>query len=72
MELTRNSKIILADLVRAKRPLSIRQIAQRNNVAWKTAKDNVDKLKRRGAVNCKITKRKTYCEVNPQLRKRFD
>ncbi len=69
--LTRNSKLILADMIRARRPLSVRSIANRNNVAWKTASNNIKALKTRGLVNCKVSKRRTYCEPTKNIRGLF-
>lgn len=68
-QLTRNSKIILADIFRAKRPLSIKQIASRNNIAWKTANENIRRLEKRGAIKCRRTIRKTSCDLTKELRK---
>ena len=67
--LTRNSKLILADIFRAKRPLSIKQIADRNKIAWKTANENIKKLEGRGAIKCKRTIRKTSCNLTKELKK---
>ena len=67
--LTRNSKIILADLFKAKRPLSIKKIAERNSIAWKTANENIIRLEKRGAIKCRRTIRKTSCDLTEQLRK---
>lgn len=67
--LTRNSKIIVADLIRARRPLAIRRIAERNSIAWKTAKDNIKRLERRGIVKCRRSIRRTYCELTRQAKK---
>ncbi len=75
--LTRNSKIILADLFKAKRPLSIQQISKRNKIAWKTASDNAKKLEVRKLIDCKFTKGKSgkkgkrSCELTPSTRKRL-
>lgn len=69
LPLTRNSKIILADLLRARRPLSIKKIAERNNIAWKTANENIRKLEKRGAIKCNRTIRKTSCDLTKNLRK---
>lgn len=67
--LTRNSKIIVADLFRARRPLAVRRIAERNNIAWKTANDNIKRLEGRGIVKCKRSTRRTYCELTPQAKR---
>jgi len=67
--LTRNSKIILADLFRAKRPLSIKRIAERNGLAWKTANDNIKRLETRKAVKCKRSIRKTSCQITKEARR---
>ena len=69
--LTRNSKLILADMIRARRPLSVRSIASRNNVAWKTASNNIKALKTRGLVSCKVSKRRTYCMPSNNVKKSF-
>lgn len=69
--LTRNSKLILADLFRARRPLSIKRIAERNRMAWKTANENIRRLEGRGVVKCKRSVRKTSCSITPKVRKRL-
>ena len=69
--LPRNAKIILADLYRARRPLSIKRIAERNRIAWKTANENIKRLERREAVKCSRTRRKTSCSVTSKIRKRL-
>lgn len=69
--LTRNSKIILADLFRARRPLSIKKIAERNDIQWKTANKNISLLEKRRLVSCSRTTRRTYCQVNKNIRKMF-
>ena len=63
IRLTRNSKLIIADLFRAKRPLSIKKIAERNGIAWKTANENIKRLERRFIVKCDRTRRKTSCKL---------
>lgn len=67
--LTKNSKLILADLFRAKRPLSISRIAERNRVTWKTADNSIKRLESKGFVNCKRSVRRTYCTVSREARK---
>jgi len=67
--MSRNSLYILADLFRAKRPLSVKRVAERNNISWKTADNNVKKLEKRGLVKCKRSKRRTYCEIAKEVRK---
>ena len=73
--LTRNSKIILADLARARRPLSIKQISERNRIAWRTASDNTIKLEKRKLIKCKWIRGDTgkrgkrSCELTPTTKK---
>lgn len=61
-KLSRNSKLILSDLCRARRSLPVRQIALRNDIHWKTADINIKKLQKLGLVTCNKTKRRNFCE----------
>ncbi len=73
--LPRNAKIILADLARARRPLSVRKIAERNKIAWKTASDNIGRLERRGLAICKVgasKKGKRSCSITTKARKELE
>lgn len=67
--LPNNAIKILADLARARRPLSVKRIAERNKIAWKTANTNIKKLERRGAVKCERSTRRTYCKVTRQVKR---
>ena len=58
---------ILADLWKAKRPLSVSQIAERNGVAWKTANDHIESLKERGLIKTNKSVRRTYCEIKKEF-----
>ena len=58
---------VLADLWKAKRPLSVSQIAERNNIVWKTANDHVESLKKRGLIKTKKSVRRTYCEIKKEF-----
>lgn len=58
---------ILADLWKAKRPLSVSQIAERNNIVWKTANEHVKSLKKRGLIKTKKSVRRTYCEIKKEF-----
>ena len=75
--LTRNSKIILADLAKAKRPLSIKQISERNKIAWKTASDNSKILEKRNLIRCISNKGKggkrgkRSCELTPTTKRQL-
>ncbi len=74
--LTKNSKRILADLFRARRPLSVKKIAERNEVAWQTAKDNIERLEKKGLVKCKFNPKKKSkhrkCEITPKARSELE
>jgi len=67
-QLTRSSKIILTDLFRARRPLSVKKIAERNEMSWKTANDNIKRLENKGLVKCKRSERRTYCQITRPVR----
>lgn len=66
--LTNNAIRILADLCRAKRPLPVKRIAERTNVSWKTANDNIKILEKRKLVKCKKSKRRNYCEPTKEVK----
>ncbi len=66
-KLKRNSILILANMIKAKRPLPVRKIAERNNISWKTANDNIKILEKRGLVKCEKSKRRNYCQVSKRL-----
>lgn len=65
--LPRGSIYILADLWKAKRPLSISQIAERNGIAWKTANEHINTLKERGFIKITKTVRRTYCQIKKEF-----
>lgn len=68
-KLSRNAKIILSDLCRARRPLPVRQIATRNNITWKTANSNIKKLESGKFVKCnRDSKNRTFCEPTRKVR----
>ena len=52
-----------------KRPLSIKRIAERNNVTWKTANANISRLEKKGFVKCSHGLRRNYCKVTSKVRK---
>ncbi|MEK6927098.1 MAG: hypothetical protein AABX11_01565 [Nanoarchaeota archaeon] len=64
--LPNNALRILADLTKARRPMSIKQIADRNNVYWKTANENIKKLETRKLILCSHGTRRNYCKINPK------
>ena len=68
-KLTNNAIKILADLFRARRPLSIKKIASRNDIHWKTASDNIKRLESRKLVKCERTRMKTSCQVTKRTRR---
>jgi len=67
--ISRNRLLILADLYKANRPLSIKQISQRNKVTWKTANSSIKKLEEKRLVSCDRSKRRTYCKVSNEALK---
>lgn len=58
---------IFADLLRASRPLPIKQIAQRNNITWPTANLHVQKLSKFNVLDIEKTIRKNRVSVNPKF-----
>ncbi len=67
--LPKNAIRIMADLYRANRKLPINQIAKRTNVSWKTAKDNIQRLEKRGLVDCNRTIKRIYCKLSEEAKK---
>jgi len=73
--LTNSAKKIIADLARAKRPLSINQLASRNSLAWKTVSENAQILEKRKIIKCNFTqgksgkKGKRACELTSPIKK---
>lgn len=67
--LPRNAIIILADLVRARRKLTIRQVSERTGMAWQTISSNIKKLRRRRLIKIKRLKNRTYVEASDSARR---
>ncbi len=67
-KLPRNAKLILVDLCRARRPLSVRRISERNDVHWKTANDNIQRLEKQGLVSCERGKNRTMCQPSKKIK----
>lgn len=60
---------IMIDLMKAKRPLTLRQISKRNNISWVTAKkhvNNIDNFYSRDGkvISIKKTRRRTEVKAN--------
>lgn len=66
--LKKTSIQILGDLWRANRFLSLSQIAERNNIGWKTANENTKKLEARGLVDSKKSIRRKYFKIKKSFR----
>lgn len=66
--LTKSGLKIIANLHRAKRPLSIKRISERTNLSWKTCNDNIKKLEQRKILSCERTKRRTYCKITKEAK----
>ena len=58
---------IFANLVKAQRPLPIKQIAKRVNVTWPTAKIHINKLEKMKVVNVEKTIRKNIGYTNNRI-----
>ena len=71
-EISRKILLLVADLYKAKRPLTVTQIAKRNGLAWKTANGYVKFLEKAEWIVCTRTKRRTYCELQSDIRKSMD
>jgi len=54
------SREILRTLQKYRRPLSTREISQRADMHWKTTRDRLMKLQKRGLVNLKVTGTRRY------------
>jgi DNA-binding transcriptional regulator GbsR (MarR family) len=65
--LSKTSIDILADIVKAKRPLSVSKIAERTGFSWKTTNEHIKKLKTRRLIECNKTKRRNYCKATQQI-----
>lgn len=61
-KLPKNARLILVDLCRARRPLPVKQIAERNDIHWKTANENIKRLEKSRLVKCTRSKNRTMCE----------
>ena len=68
-ELPRRGIKILANLCKAKRPLSIKSISERTEMSWKTVDDHIKTLEKRKLIKCERSKRRTYCTVNKEVLK---
>lgn len=62
---------IFASLVRARRPLPVKQIAQRTNVTWPTAKSHVEKLRKMNVLKIEKTIRKNRVTIDPRFKKQL-
>jgi Mn-dependent DtxR family transcriptional regulator len=60
---------VLANLCKAKRPLSVKRISERTDLSWKTVNDNIKLLEKRKLIKCERSARRTYCKVRPEVTK---
>lgn len=58
---------IFSSLFRAKRPLPVRKIAQRTNIAWPTAKQHVMKLHKLGILDIVKSARRTNVKITREM-----
>lgn len=58
---------IFADLIRAQRPLPVKQIAQRANITWSTANQHIQKLAKMEILKVNKTIRKNRVVINPKF-----
>lgn len=58
---------IFASLLKAQRPLSVRQIAKRVDITWSTANVHIQKLIRLNVLSIDKTIRKNRVYVNPKF-----
>lgn len=58
---------IFASLLRANRPLPVKQIAQRVNVTWPTANLHIQKLAKLNVLNNTKTIRKNRVSIDPRF-----
>jgi len=58
---------IFANLIRAQRPLPVKQIAQRTNITWPTANQHIQKLANMNVVKVEKTIRKNRVAIDPRF-----
>jgi len=58
---------IFANLLRAQRPLPVKQIAQRTNITWPTANQHIQKLANMNVVKIDKTIRKNRVAIDPRF-----
>lgn len=58
---------IFADLIKAQRPLPVKQIAQRTNITWPTANQHIQKLAKMNVVKVDKTIRKNRVAIDPKF-----
>lgn len=56
--------LVFASLVKAQRPLSIKQIAKHTGITWPTANSHVQKLVKLNVLTVKKTIRKNRVQIN--------
>ena len=61
--------LIISDLYKAGRPLSIKKLAERTGISWPTVKKHVEKLKELGPLKTKKTIRKTRVFIDTEFLK---
>jgi predicted transcriptional regulator len=65
--ITRIDSHIFASLVKAQRPLPIKQIAKRVDITWSTAKIHVQKLVKLNVLTIEKTIRKNRVQIDPKF-----
>lgn len=68
-EINNNGIRVLADMIKAKRPLPVGRIAQRTGLSWKTTDNYIKTLEKRGLIECTHGKRRNYCKVKSNVLK---
>ena len=63
---------IFASILKARRPLPVKKIANRVNVSWPTANRHVEKLKKLGVLKTKKSIRRTNVEVSDNFLKEWE
>ena len=58
---------IFVDIIKAKRPLSIKQIAQRLGITWPTTKKHIEKLQKLNVLENDKTIRKNRIKIKPDF-----
>ncbi len=61
---------IFANVLKARRPLSLGKISKRTDFSWKTVKDHVIKLEKLGVLKTNKTIRKTAVSVNLKFKEK--